>query len=76
LVCIFSNYHVNQSIGSGWGVKIQVPAFRKAGLNVSAVWCRNEEKAKKIAEEYKIPFGNSIYGAPSDIYKPVLISKM
>jgi hypothetical protein len=31
-------------IGTGWGVKVQVPAFRKAGWEVTALSGRDEAK--------------------------------
>lgn len=43
--------------GSGWGVRIQVPAFRTNGIQVNAIWCRTEEKAKQIATDLNVPFG-------------------
>ncbi len=42
-------------IGTGWGVKTQVPAFRAAGLRVTAVWARTAEKAAAAAAELAVP---------------------
>ena len=36
-------------VGTGWGVKTQVPAFRRAGLNVVALCGR--DLAKVLAEQ-------------------------
>jgi len=29
---------------AGWGVKVQIAAFKQAGLEVAALWCRTEDK--------------------------------
>ena len=50
-------------IGTGWGTRIQVPAFRHVGVEVVGLWARSEEKAKQIANEYSIPFATSDYKA-------------
>lgn len=33
-------------IGTGWGVRVQVPAFRKAGWEVTALSGRDEAKVR------------------------------
>jgi predicted dehydrogenase len=33
-------------IGTGWGVRVQVPAFRKAGWDVTALSGRDEAKVR------------------------------
>ncbi|KAB2858546.1 MAG: Gfo/Idh/MocA family oxidoreductase [Anaerolineae bacterium] len=42
-------------IGTGWGVRVQVPAFRLAGLEISAIAGRQAEKTAKIGTELGIP---------------------
>jgi hypothetical protein len=44
-------------LGTGWATKVQVPAFRHAGLAVTAVWARTEAKAAAAAAALHIPFG-------------------
>lgn len=36
-------------IGTGWGARVQVPAFRRAGLNVIAIAGKNAEKTRETA---------------------------
>lgn len=43
-------------IGTGWGVTVQVPAFREAGWQVVALCGRTEEKTEKLGKEHSIPF--------------------
>ena len=50
-------------IGTGWGTRIQVPAFRHVGAEVVGLWARSEEKAKQAASEHSIPFATSDYKA-------------
>jgi predicted dehydrogenase len=50
-------------IGTGWGTRIQVPAFRYVGVEVVGLWARSEEKAKQTASEHSIPFATSDYKA-------------
>jgi predicted dehydrogenase len=50
-------------IGTGWGTRIQVPAFRHVGMDVVGLWARSEEKAKQTANEHSIPFATSDYKA-------------
>lgn len=42
-------------IGTGWGVNVQVPVFRSQGLEVTAIYSRSMDKARKLAEKNKIP---------------------
>lgn len=44
-------------IGTGWGVRIQVPAFRSAGLHVHALAGSNEAKTRQIAEQLGVDVG-------------------
>ncbi|HEX3579548.1 MAG TPA: Gfo/Idh/MocA family oxidoreductase [Thermoanaerobaculia bacterium] len=44
-------------IGTGWGARVQVPAFREAGLDVVAIAGQNSERTRKIAGELDVePF--------------------
>ena len=44
-------------VGTGWGARVQVPAFRHASINVTALWARTDAKAQDVARELGIPFG-------------------
>ena len=46
-------------LGTGWGLRVQAPAFRMAGIEVAALWSRTEEKARRLAGEHGIPFATS-----------------
>lgn len=46
-------------VGTGWGLSVQAPAFRMAGIEVVALWGRSEEKAGRLAGERGIPFATS-----------------
>ncbi len=48
-------------IGTGWGTSIQVPCFRAAGLEITALWARTPEKAARFAKEFGIPFHTADY---------------
>jgi predicted dehydrogenase len=41
-------------IGTGWGARVQVPAFREAGLDVVAIAGHNAEKTRRVAEELDV----------------------
>jgi predicted dehydrogenase len=43
-------------IGTGWGARIQVPAFRAAGLQISALAGQDGAKTARIAAELGVPF--------------------
>jgi len=44
-------------IGTGWGARVQVPAFREAGLDVVAIAGHNAERTRKIAGDLDVePF--------------------
>ncbi len=46
-------------IGTGWGVRVQVPAFRSAGLTVAGIAGHNQDKTAKIAAELETqPFAD------------------
>jgi predicted dehydrogenase len=45
-------------IGTGWGARIQVPAFRAAGLQVTALAGQDGAKTARIAGELGIPFAS------------------
>lgn len=55
-------------------MKVQVPAFRLAGLEIAAIWARDEEKAQKIAKENNIPLGTSDYSKILKIKEIDLVS--
>src|SRR4051812_1354761 len=38
-------------IGTGWGARVQVPAFREAGLQVAGIAGRDAAKTSRIAGE-------------------------
>lgn len=42
-------------IGTGWGTRVQIPAFRRAGLEVAAIAGRDPEKTSRLARENDIP---------------------
>ncbi len=46
-------------IGTGWGVNVQVPAFRAAGWHVGALCARTAEKAQQLGQQLGIPFVTS-----------------
>lgn len=46
-------------IGTGWGTRVQVPAFRAAGLTISALAARDAHKTQQQAQELDIPFATS-----------------
>jgi predicted dehydrogenase len=41
-------------IGTGWGVSVQLPIFRSQGMEVTAIYSRSMDKAKRLAEEHAI----------------------
>jgi predicted dehydrogenase len=44
-------------IGTGWGARVQVPAFREAGLDVVAIAGHNAERTRRAAEQLNLePF--------------------
>lgn len=44
-------------IGTGWGARVQVPAFREAGLDVVAIAGHNAERTRRIAGQLDVkPF--------------------
>lgn len=43
-------------IGTGWGGRVQAPAFKLVGLEVVALAARDPEKAERQARELGIPF--------------------
>ena len=46
-------------LGTGWGLTVQVPRFREAGLTIQAIYSRSQERATAIAKEHDIPHGFS-----------------
>jgi len=44
-------------IGTGWGARVQVPAFREAGLEVVGIAGSHRNKTRRVAEELRVkPF--------------------
>jgi predicted dehydrogenase len=41
-------------IGTGWGARVQVPAFREAGLEIVAIAGHNPERTRRAAGEHDI----------------------
>jgi predicted dehydrogenase len=57
-------------IGTGWGARVQVPAFREAGLEVVAIAGQNSERTRRVARELDVePFDDwrSLLGADLDL---------
>lgn len=46
-------------IGTGWGARVQAPAFRAAGLAVTALAGSNPAKTAQIAQELEVPFATA-----------------
>lgn len=46
-------------VGTGWGTRIQVPAFRAAGWEITALWAHTPDKAQTVRHELEIPFATS-----------------
>ncbi|MBO9313037.1 MAG: Gfo/Idh/MocA family oxidoreductase [Chloroflexus sp.] len=46
-------------IGTGWGARVQVPAFRAAGLTITALAGSQLEKTRRIAQELSVPFATA-----------------
>jgi predicted dehydrogenase len=44
-------------LGTGWGLQVQVPGFRVAGLKVVAIYSRSKERAHSVAQEHGIAQG-------------------
>lgn len=42
-------------VGTGWGLKAQLPRFREAGIQVVAIYSRDAGKAARLAKEHHIP---------------------
>lgn len=50
-------------IGTNWGVHVQLPAFRAAGLEIVAIAGRQEQKTRRIAAQLDVPFATSDWQA-------------
>jgi scyllo-inositol 2-dehydrogenase (NADP+) len=48
-------------IGTGWAITEQLPAFRRAGLEVYAIYSRDEKRAKELSEKYDIKVSTNDY---------------
>src|SRR5437016_2327030 len=55
-------------IGTGWGARVQVPAFREAGLEVVAIAGHNPERTRRAADEHQI--------APFDDWRALIASNV
>ena len=42
-------------IGTGWGTRVQIPAFRRAGIEIGAIAGRDPKKTGKLAAENDVP---------------------
>ena len=58
-------------VGTGWGIQVQVPAYRYAGFAITALWARTEAKAQAVARDAGIPFG-ALLAAVGGAARPVL----
>ena len=50
-------------IGTGWGARVSVPAFRAAGWEVAGLWSRRPERATAEASRLEIPFATDDWQA-------------
>lgn len=50
-------------IGTNWGVRVQLPAFRAAGLDVVALAGRQPTKTHRIAKQFDVPFATTDWHA-------------
>lgn len=50
-------------IGTGWGARVQIPAFRAAGLEVVALAGSQAEKTTRIAADMAVPFATADWRA-------------
>jgi len=48
-------------VGVGFGAQVQIPGFQSEGLKVVAVCTRHKDRAKYVADQFKIPFYFSNY---------------
>ncbi|MEA2327883.1 MAG: hypothetical protein QOE68_2842 [Thermoanaerobaculia bacterium] len=55
-------------IGTGWGARVQVPAFREAGLEVVAIAGHDSERTRKIAGQLDVE--------PFDDWRTLIASKI
>ena len=50
-------------LGTGWGARVSVPAFRAAGWEVAGLWSRRPERATAEASRLEIPFATDDWQA-------------
>ncbi|MCB1037363.1 MAG: Gfo/Idh/MocA family oxidoreductase, partial [Acidobacteria bacterium] len=43
-------------LGTGWGSRVQLPCFRAAGLEITAVWARSSEAAREATLRHGVPY--------------------
>ncbi len=46
-------------LGTGWGTRVQLPCFRAAGLEVSAVWAHRGEAAREVTLRHGVPYAST-----------------
>lgn len=56
-------------IGGGWGTEVQIPAFHKAGFQISAIWTNSKSECERIAALYNIPFGKKNFFFLSPLFQ-------
>ncbi|CAL8467545.1 g7083 [Coccomyxa elongata] len=61
-------------IGTGWGVNVQVPQFRAAGLHIFAIFSRDQKRASQIAAENRITHAFSDYSSLLSVDEVDLVS--
>ena len=42
-------------VGTGWGARVQVPAFREAGLTIGGIAGAHKNKTHRAADELGVP---------------------
>ena len=50
-------------LGTGWGARVSVPAFRAVGWEVAGLWSRRPERATAEASRLEIPFATDDWQA-------------
>lgn len=46
-------------VGAGWGIDVQLPAFRYAGFSIAALIGRDAKKTQQIAQKHNIPIAST-----------------
>ncbi len=42
-------------LGTGWGSRVQIPVFRRAGLEIATVWSPTPANAERTAAQWELP---------------------